>query len=396
MIEKIKSIAEEIFPMVVSWREHLHMHPELSFEEENTAAFIQSILDEIGINYKSNVAGHGVVAEIKGSGSGDGKVALRGDIDALPIQEENDVPYRSQVPGVMHACGHDVHTSSLLGTALILHRLKEEWSGEVRLIFQPSEERLPGGASLMIKEGVLKNPTPDCILGQHVHPELEAGKIGFKEGMFMASADEIYVTIEGKGGHGAMPHKCVDPIVIASEVILALQQVVSRKAPPTIPTVLTFGKIESDGGATNIITDRVFLQGTLRTLDEEWRAEAHNWIEKMISSICDGHGGSAVVEIRKGYPFLKNDESVTKTIREAAIDYYGKDNVVDLPLRMTSEDFAFYTQEIPASFYRIGVSNAAKGINSSVHTPSFDIDKEALRWSTGFMAYAALKSLSED
>lgn len=392
LVEDIKRLADELYPEVVSWREHLHENPELSFEEENTAKFIQKILSREGISFRSNVAGYGVVAEIIGQNPDSRLVALRADMDALPIQEENTVPYKSKVDGVMHACGHDVHTSSLLGAACILQRLRTHWTGTVRCIFQPAEEKLPGGASLMIKEGVLSDPTPSFILGCHVHPELEVGQIGLREGMAMASTDELYITINGKGGHGAMPHKAVDPIATAAVVISSAQQIVSRKAPATIPTVLSFGKINSDGGATNIIPDRVFIEGTFRTLNEEWRKEAHDWIQRTIQDICASFGATADVNIQHGYPFLENNPEVTRSVKTLAQEYYGQDETIEIPLRMTAEDFAFYSQVIPACFYRIGVANKSKGIDSAVHTSTFDIDPEALRQSTGFMAYAAIKA----
>ncbi len=392
MIEEIKILAEKYFDKVVKFRRHLHMYPELSFEEEKTSIFISEKLKEHHIDHETGWGGHGIVALIKGGKNNtNATVALRADIDALPITEHNNVLYRSRNEGVMHACGHDVHTSSVLGTAIILNELKEHLTADYRIIFQPAEEKLPGGASILIKEGVLKNPEPRAIIGQHVHPPLEAGKVGFKGGLFMASADEIYVTVKGKGGHAALPQENVDPILIASSIVLNLQQIVSRRANPTIPTVLSFGKINSTGGATNVIPEEVKLEGTFRTMDEEWRSEAHTWMKNIAEKTAESMGGSCDFNIMKGYPCLINNEDVTEISRKAAIEYLGKDNVVQLPVRLTAEDFAFYSQEIPSCFYRLGTGNKEKGITSSVHTPTFDIDEEALKVSIGLMAYIAIE-----
>ncbi len=293
----------------------------------------------------------------------------------------------------MHACGHDVHTASLLGTARILNELKEDFEGTVKLIFQPAEERFPGGASIMIKEGVLENPSPTSIFGQHVHPPLEAGKIGLKPGMYMASADEIYVTVKGKGGHGALPQDCIDPVIITAHIITALQQIVSRKSDPTTPSVLTFGKINSTGGSTNIIPNEIKLEGTFRTMDEVWRKKAHRMMRSMAKGIAKSMGGACKFKILKGYPFLVNDEKLTAKAKQFAIEYLGKENVVDLPIRMTAEDFSYFSQKMPACFYRLGTGNPAKGITSPVHTNTFDIDETSLELSSGLMAWMAVKEL---
>jgi len=391
--EKIKRLAAEIHPEIIEIRRHLHSRPELSFQEVETGKFIARKLGEFGIPYEQGWGGNGVVAIIEGKNPKEKIIALRADIDALPIVEANDVPYKSKNEGVMHACGHDVHTSSLLGTAKILNTLKGEFQGTIKLIFQPAEEKLPGGASILIAAGVLENPKPAIIFGQHVHPPLEAGKVGFRPGMFMASADEIYVSVKGKGGHGALPHECVDPVLIASHIVVALQQIVSRNANPFIPSVLTFGKINSIGGATNIIPNEVKLEGTFRTMDEGWREEAHRRMKNMAENMATSMGGICSFEIVKGYPFLKNDEPLTLRARSFAVEYLGAENVVDLPMRMTAEDFAWYSHQIPACFYRIGTGNVAKGITSPVHTDTFNVDEDCLVTGTGLMSWLAVKEL---
>ncbi|SMO59674.1 M20 metallopeptidase family protein [Solitalea koreensis] len=389
--EKIKTLAGEIHQEIIDYRRHIHSNPELSFQEFNTSAFIVSKLEEWGVPYEK-MANTGVVALIKGSKPSEKVIALRGDMDALPITEANNVDYKSKNQGVMHACGHDVHTSSLLGTAKILSTLKDEFAGTVKLIFQPGEELLPGGASIMIKEGVLENPKPAGILGQHVMPLIEVGKVGFRSGKYMASTDELYVTVKGKGGHGAMPNFNIDPVLITAHIIVALQQVVSRVADPKLPTVLSFGKVIANG-ATNVIPNEVKLEGTFRTLDENWRAEAHIAMKKMAEGIAESMGGSCEFTIAHGYPFLVNEEKLTASARQSAEEYLGKENVVDLDIWMAAEDFAYYSQVTDACFYRLGTRNEERGITSSVHTPTFDIDEKALGISTGLMAYLALKEL---
>jgi len=391
--DKIKDLANKEFSNTRKTRRHLHQHPELSFQEKKTGKYIANFLKALGIKHETRWADNGVVAYIQGKQSNKRVIALRADIDALPITEANKVSYKSKNPGVMHACGHDVHTASLLSTAKILHLLKEDFGGTLKLIFQPAEEKLPGGASILIKEGILKNPTPVSILGQHVHPPLEVGSIGLRAGQYMASADEVYVTVLGKGGHGALPHDCIDSIVIAAHIITALQQLVSRNANPTTPTVLTFGKINSSGGATNIIPSEVKLMGTFRTMDEKWRVVAHKKMKKMAETLAKSMGGTCEYNIKKGYPSLINDPELTHRVKDFAVDYLGKKQVVDLPIRMTAEDFAYYSQRMPGCFYRLGTGNKKKGVISPVHTSTFDIDEESLRLSTGLMAWLAVKEL---
>ncbi len=393
MKEQIKDLAKALAQDIIEIRRHLHAHPELSFQEYNTARFIEEKLKSFNIPF-SKIAGTGLVALIKGKNPDKKIIALRADIDALPINEANDVPYKSTVEGVMHACGHDVHTSSLLGTAKILYTLREQFEGTVKLLFQPGEEKMPGGASLMIKEGALKNPAPENILGQHVMPFIPVGKVGFRSGMYMASTDELYFTVKGKGGHGAMPERNVDPVLITSHIIVALQQVVSRNCDPKVPCVLSFGKVIANG-ATNIIPDEVKVEGTFRTMDENWRAEAHKKMVKIAEGIAEAMGGVCEFTVLNGYPFLKNDPPLTERAKQNAIEYLGEENVLDLDLWMAAEDFSYYSQQIPACFYRLGTRNEERGIVSSVHTPTFDIDEKALEIGSGLMAWLTLKELSQ-
>jgi amidohydrolase len=388
----IKQLAQKHSKQIVDIRHHLHQNPELSFEEYNTQKYVLQQLNNMGITDVTPIANTGLVALIKGNNPNNKTIALRGDMDALPIEEQNDVPYKSVNTGVMHACGHDVHTSCLLGAAQILNELKTEFEGTIKLVFQPGEEKLPGGASLMIKEGVLKKPDVKSMIGQHVMPLLPVGTVGFRSGLYMASTDEIYVTVKGKGGHGAMPHLNIDPVLITAHIITSLQQLVSRMANPSIPCVLSFGKVIANG-ATNVIPNEVKMEGTFRTMDEKWRAEAHQKMKKLAEGIAESMGGSCDFDIHHGYPFLKNNPDVTARAKQAAIAYLGEDKVVDLDIWMAAEDFAFFSQEVPATFYRLGVRNEAKGITSSVHTPTFNIDEEALEIGAGLMAWLAVNEV---
>ncbi len=375
---------------IIAMREHIHRHPELSFEEYETSAFIQRQLDHLGISYEAGICDTGVVAEI---GQGEVCVALRADIDALPITEQNTHDYQSKHEGVMHACGHDVHTSCLLGAASALKQIENELPGRVRLIFQPGEEKLPGGASQMITAGVLQDPVPAVIIGQHVHPELEVGKCSFRGGPSMASTDEIYITIEGVGGHGAMPHLARDPIAAAAAVISACYQLVQRRANPVKPMVFTIGKIQSDGGATNVIPSSVRMDGTFRCLDEEMRTALHADLQTCVEHTASAHGCKADWKLVRGYPYLHNDEEWSDYAMQSAAEYLGADDVLPLELRMTAEDFSYYSQEISAVFYRLGVRNEAKGIVYPVHHPRFDADPEALLHGSGMMAWLAYRAL---
>lgn len=393
LLTKIQELSTSLHQETVQNRRHFHVHPELSFKEYETAAFIESKLESWGIPCKNGIAGTGIEVVIEGKNHDKKVVALRGDMDALPIKETGTHNYVSKNEGVMHACGHDAHSASLLTTAQILNQVKGEFEGTIKIIFQPGEEKAPGGASLMIKDGILKNPEPVSIFGQHVMPLIPVGKVGFRKGIYMASADEIYVTVRGKGGHGALPEQVVDPVVIASQIILSLQQVVSRMASPKTPSVLSFGKVIADG-ATNVIPDKVELEGTFRTLDEKWRFDAHKKMKKMAEGIAASMGATCEFDIKVGYPFLKNAEDLTQRAKKAAIDYLGEDNVEDLDIWMAAEDFAFYSQQIDACFYRLGTRNEDKNITSGVHTANFDIDEDALSFSPGLMAWLAINELN--
>ena len=388
-ISAIKRLSEEYYEEVLSFRRHLHSNPELSFEEYNTADFIEAKLKEMGITDVERKAETGVTFLIKGHKDNGKTVAMRADIDALPIVEANEVPYKSKNEGVMHACGHDVHTSSLLGAVKILSQLKDHFEGTIKVIFQPGEEKLPGGASLLIKEGILENPQPNRILGQHVMPLIESGKVGFRKGMYMASADEIYFTVKGKGGHAAMPENAIDPVLITSHIIVALQQIISRNSSPKIPSVLSFGRVEALG-ATNVIPNEVKVQGTFRTYDEEWRADAHKRMVKMAEGIAESMGATCEFNVMKGYPHLKNHPEYTEDNIKSAKEYLGEENVVDLDLWLAGEDFAYYSQEIDACFYRLGTRNEEKGIISGVHTPTFDIDEPSLKIGMGLFAWLTI------
>ncbi len=390
--QKIKLLSDTYFEKVISIRKHLHQHPELSFEEIKTSQYIVEVLKELNIPY-TILSGTGIVAIIEGKNKEGKVIGLRAELDALPIQEQNTVSYKSIHDGKMHACGHDVHMSCLLGAAMVLNELKNEFNGIIKLIFQPGEEKLPGGASLMINDGVLENPKVDFMLAQHVAPDLKAGTIGFKSGLYMASSDEIYITVKGKGGHGALPHKTIDPIVISAQIILALQQISSRKADALIPTVLSFGKIEALG-ATNVIPSEVNMEGTFRTFDEVWRKEAHTEIKTIAEGIAKSFGAEADVKIIHGYPSLTNNVHLTETCKEKASTFLGAEQVISLPLRMTSEDFAYFSQKIPVCFYRLGTQSKNAPV-TPVHTSTFNVDEKSVQTGMALMAWLAIQSLQD-
>ncbi|MGB3006399.1 MAG: M20 family metallopeptidase [Chitinophagaceae bacterium] len=393
MQTKIKELAKKYAEEFILIRHHLHANPELSYQEFETSKFVQSKLTEFGIPFEVK-ATTGVVGLIKSKNPDSRVIALRADMDALPIKEENDIPYKSKNEGIMHACGHDVHTSCLLGAAKILSELKNEWEGTVKLIFQPGEEKNPGGASLMIKDGVLENPQPQAILALHVHTMMETGKLSFRSGKVMASADELYFTIKGKGGHAASPHLIIDPVLISSHLVIALQQLISRNNNPFNPSVLSITSFNG-GNTTNVIPNEVKLMGTFRAMDEEWRFKAHALIRKLTTELVHSMGGEVDLHIDVGYPCVMNNEKVTADAMKKAVEFAGEENVSETELRMGAEDFGYYAQQIPACFYRLGTMNAAKGITSGVHTPTFNIDEDAIEIGMGMMAWLGSTLLSD-
>jgi amidohydrolase len=375
---EIKKLTEELFPYLVNVRRHLHQNPELSFKEYNTSKYIQEQLTSHNISFKANVAGTGIVATIEGQNPNSDCVLLRADMDALPIQETNNVSYKSINNGVMHACGHDVHSTCVLGTAIIINQLKNNLKGTIKIVFQPGEEVLPGGAKLMIDEGILENPKVNKAIALHVFPNLEVGKVGFKEGMYMASTDELYLTINGKGGHAAMPSEYINPLIIASEIILKINQEFMLEPKNDIPAVIAFGKISGDG-ATNVIPEQVKIAGTFRTMNENWREDVHQKLHEIVTSFSKKYKIQSHLEVVKGYPYLINDNLLTQTCRTKAISVLGQENVIELPLRMTAEDFAYITQKIPSCFFRLGTANTIKKINAGVHTSNFDVDENSIK-----------------
>lgn len=385
LTEKIHDLSRRYAQETIDIRRYLHAHPELSYQEFETSRFVQSKLSEYGIPFEVKAV-TGVVGVIKGKNPEKKTVALRADMDALPIQEENNVAYKSTKAGVMHACGHDVHTSVLLGASKILNELKEEWEGTVKLIFQPGEERNPGGASILIREGVLENPAPSAIFGLHVHPGLPIGKLSFRGGKVMASADELYITIRSKGGHAAAPHTTVDTILIASHLVVALQQIISRNKDPFSPSVLSISSFQG-GHTTNVIPSEVKLMGTFRAMDEAWRFRAHELIRKQATALVEGMGAEIDLHIDVGYPTVYNNEQLNDLARRQASLYMGDENVWETELRMGAEDFGYYSQVIPGCFYRLGVMNQEMGITSGVHTPTFNIDERAIEIGMGAMAW---------
>ncbi|MBU8891198.1 MAG: amidohydrolase [Bacteroidales bacterium] len=389
----ITQLTEKYYNQVIEIRRHIHQCPELSFNETETSKYILSLLDTWNIRYDAGVANTGIVAYIEGENPKKRTLALRADMDALPVNEKNNLSYKSVNQGVMHACGHDAHTASLLGTLLILNDLKEHFEGSIKFIFQPAEEKIPGGAKQMIEEGVLEDPVPEFILGQHVYPELPYGKTGFKKGIYMASTDELYLTIRGKGGHGAMPEKITNTVLIASQIIIALQKIPDEIAPEDIPTVLTIGKIIANG-ATNVIPNEVYLEGTFRTMDEKNRKNIHQKINEIAQAIAEKQGAKVDINIKKGYPVLINNENTTEKSIKYAKEFLGDENVVDLDIRMTAEDFAYYSQEIPATFYRLGTSDG-NDFKDPLHSPTFNIQEKSLKTGVGTMAYISIRFLND-
>ena len=389
MIDRIKELAKDIFYEIVRIRRHIHKNPELSFKEHKTSAYIKSVLKNWNIPFNEGIADTGIVVLLKGVNPNSKVIALRADFDALPIIEENDVEYCSQNIGIMHACGHDVHTACLLGAVKILDILSNEWEGSIKFIFQPAEEKYPGGAQQMIKEGVLEDPKVQKMFGQHVFPDLEVGKVGFCPGKYMASADEIQITIIGVGGHAALPEIYNSPIIAAAKLIICLEEYFLPFR--NIPAVFAIGFVEADGYC-NVIPDKVELKGTFRTIDENFRSSAHLKMKKLATSIASDYGVDIDFKIQKGYPSLFNNEALTDGAIAYAKEYMGDEQVVDLSLRMTAEDFSYFCNEVPSCFYRLGTANIKKGISHGLHTSKFDIDENALEIGMGLMAYIAIKS----
>ncbi len=394
MKQKLKDLSNSIFEETRQTRRYLHQHPELSFNEKKTTAYLINEIQQLGLPVITKYSSTGLVTKIEGKSPQKKSVALRADIDALPITEKNNVPYKSVNTGVMHACGHDVHMASLLSAIKILLQAKTEFEGTIWCIFQPAEEKLPGGAKQMIDNGLLKDIQPAVVIGQHTMPNIEAGNIGVRSGNYMASTDEIYLTLKGKGGHAALPHEITDTILMASQLIVSLQQVVCRFVPASIPTVLSFGKVIANG-ATNIIPSEVKIEGTFRTMSEEWRKKAHEKITDIIQFTADSFDAGFDLEIRHGYPALYNDPEATAIFKKQAIDFLGTDHVLDLDVRMTAEDFAYFSHAVPSVFYRIGTGNKAKNITSPLHSSLFDVEEEVLRFSPGLFANAALTFLKQ-
>jgi amidohydrolase len=384
---------EQYFTDSVEIRRHIHAHPELSKQEKKTMDFIGSKLKEYGIPFTDNIGGYGIVALIRGKDPESACIALRADMDALPVTEMNELEYRSTNPGVMHACGHDVHMASLLGTARILNGMRDRFSGTVKLFFQPSEETFPGGAIQMIRDGAMENPRPSVVIGQHVFPFLPSGQVGFCPGKFMASTDEVYMTVKGKGGHGAMPQTTVDPILIASHIVVALQQVVSRNANPLVPSVVTIGRFISEG-RTNVIPETARLEGTIRTFDEEWRSEIHKLVRRIAGSTAEAMGGSCEVRIDSGYPYVMNNEELTSKLISLSGEYLGENNVKPMQPKMGAEDFSYFGREATACFYGLGVAWPGKGDGPNLHTSGFNVDEAALKTGMGLMAWLAVKTLN--
>jgi amidohydrolase len=391
IVQRIKELAEAGKEECISWRRYLHAHPELSFHEVETASYIKKELQSFGLDNISTIGDTGVLLILEGSRKGK-TILLRSDIDALPIQEHSSASYQSKVPGVMHACGHDAHTAMLLLATRILLELKDEWEGIIKILFQPAEEVIPGGALKMISAGILENPKIECAIGQHVFPALPTGKVGIRPGKFMASSDNFFITIHGKGGHAAMPETLIDPVVIAGHIIVALQQLVSRHRSPKIPSVLSIGRVIAPG-SNNVIPDEVTLDGTFRTLDNEWRERALGLLTKLVKEMCESMGATCTVDIARGYPYLHNDENLAPSIKKSMEEYVGADNVVGMDIWMAAEDFAHYSHRVPSIFYVVGVGNEVKKTTSGLHTPTFDIDENVLPLGAGLMAWLALRQL---
>lgn len=385
----IEKISNEIFDDVVSFRKWIHKHPELSFQEKKTSEFICSILKKNDIRFTKNIGGYGIVAVIEGKKSSSRVIGFRADMDALPIIEENDIDYKSVNHGIMHACGHDVHSSILLGVAIIVNKLKENLIGTIKFIFQPAEEKLPGGASLMIEAGVLKNPDVEKMLALHVFPEMEVGNVGFKSGQYMAACDDMKIEIIGRGGHAALINKTINPITVASELIINTKQKVENRKNSS-PYVLEFGDFRAFG-ASNVIPEKTLVEGTLRTMDEDFRQEVHEILKSQAIKLENKYKAKCNFNIIKGYPSLFNNEKVTEKCINLSRDILDENSIHELPIRMASEDFSFFSQKCPSTFFRLGVANSEKGIIHSVHTSKFNVDHNSIKIGLNLMSYFAFK-----
>lgn len=388
--DKIQQLAGQYYKSAVQFRRHLHQYPELSFQEFETTNFIEQKLNELGIETQK-FAETGIVGLLKGKNADKKCIAIRADIDALPILEQNQVDYASTHKGIMHACGHDVHSACLYGAVQILNSLKDDFEGSIKFIFQAGEEKLPGGASILIENGVLESPKVDAIFGLHVFPELEVGKVGFREGLYMASADELHIEIIGQGGHAALAKNLKDPIVVMSHLLIEIRKALQTIENKEIPYVIGFGDVQAHG-ATNVIPNVVNIKGTFRTMSEKWRELAHNKMRSVAQQLAKQFDVQIDYDIHKGYPFLNNDIQLTQTAKQTAIELLGSNQVIDLPLRMTSEDFSYYTHHTKGCFFRLGTSSATD-FKSSVHTPTFNIDENAIQTGMSIMAALAMKEL---
>lgn len=384
-------VSDSFLKEMIRIRRHLHQFPERSFKEHITSAFIRKILDKWGIEYKFPFVETGILAQIRGKHSGK-RIALRSDMDALPITEKTELEFKSQHPGIMHACGHDVHMTCLLGAIRILDQLKDHLHGEVLFVFQPGEEKVPGGAKLMLQEGIFEGQAPHMIIAQHVLPDMEAGHVGFKPGIYMASSDEIYITVTGKGGHAALRQYIIDPVLMASHILISLQKEINQKSPSDVPTVLSFGKVMANG-AVNVIPNEVTLEGTFRTMNETWRKEAHRLIEQIATDVASNMGGSCQVEIRHGYPVLNNHVQLTEASKQKAVELLGSDQVEDMEIRMTAEDFAWFAQSFPGMMYRLGVKEPDTDQVYPLHTPGFQVDESAIKTGISLLSYLSVELL---